>query len=452
MSSPAAQTADDPAPAADAPRRRVVFVSRRYGGEVGATTVRLQAYTRAVRRLGFDVEVVTRFPFAAARLAADEPRRRGWLCVETLDGCRVRRLRLPGEDRLEQGLDRVLRAIAGATGAPRILGMEAIDLLFACAILPWLLARRPDAIVVEQGPAWLALPLRLAARAGSALVLQISDVKSTAMARGLYGAVPADRIALASRLEARVWRSAARLVTVSGRQRDIIAARARIPPHAVALIPNGVEVDRIAPVDAAQRARAKQALGLSGRYVVLYAGLLGPAHDLETLVRAAALLGRDPAGGDVAVLIVGEGPRRRALRRLTDELGATNVRLLPGVAPAALAPFLAAADAGVSIERRGLADTVRAKLYLYMGAGLPILASDDGGEVREILQRAAAGVLVEPEDPAALAAAILRLRRSAAAAARFGENGRHYALAHHDRRVLADRFAGVVAEAVATRR
>lgn len=459
MPSPSAQrseaTAGPPLPAvaasAASTRRRVVFVTRRYGGEVGATSVRLQAYTRAVRQLGFEVSVLTRFPFPEARLAANRDDRRRWMQVDTIDDCPVRRLRMPAEERLERGLDRLLRRIARATGTPRILGMEAIDFLFACAALPWLLARRPDAIVVEQGPVWLALPLRVCTRAGSALVLQISDIKSTAMASGQYGLVPADRVALNASLEARAWRAATRVVTVTGRMRDIIVSRGRVPGHAVELIPNGVEIDRVRPAPAAERERSKRALGLDGRFVALYAGALGAAHDVETLVRAAALLREDPRGRDISVLIVGEGPRRSPLSRLITDLGIATVHLHRGVPPEALDPFLAAADLGVSTERRGPSTTLRAKLFLYMGAGLPVLATDDGGEVRALMRRAGAGLLADAEDPAALAAAIIRLRHDPDLAGRCADSGRRYAEAHHDRRLLARRFARVVAAAATAR-
>jgi glycosyltransferase involved in cell wall biosynthesis len=408
--------------------------------------VRLQAYTRAVRAQGFDVTVVTRFPFAERRRGRGLRR---WVLVETVNGCRVRRLRLPAEDLLESGLDLFLRGIARATSTARILGKEAIDFLFACLAVPWVLTQRPQVIVVEQGPVWLALPLRVCARAGTAVVLQISDVKSAAMARGRYGPVPADSIDLNARLETRVWRSATRLVTVTERLRAIIAARSRLPTSAVDLIPNGVELDCVAPTSAESRERCKRALGLGGRFVAIYAGTLGSAHDLETVVQAAVLLGGDPAGRHISLLIIGEGPRRRALTQLIPALGAANVRLLRGVPLEALGPFLGAADVGLSTEWRGLSDTLRAKLFLYMGARLPILATDDGGEVRELMDRSGAGLLVEPENAAALAAAIIRLQRDPASAERYAHNARRYAEAHHDRRVLAAHLARVVAEAAA---
>ena len=434
------------------PRRRAVVVSRRFGGEVGATTVRLQAYTRALHERGFDVLVVTRFPFPAARLGGGEHHRRRWTIEEAADGCRVRRLRLPAEAAMASGLDLLLRGVARVTGTARIRGMEAVDFLFACLALPWVLAGRPAVVIVEQGPVWLALPLRLCVRAGAAVVLQISDIKSAAMERGQYGPVSAPCIALNARLEARTWRAATRLVTVTERLRGIIRARAGLPPGAVELIPNGAELDLARPTSPEQKVRCKQALGLSRRFVVLYAGTFAAAHDLDTLVRAAGAMSRDPAGQDVAFLLVGEGSQKPSLRRRIGELGVTNVQLLPGVPLAELDPYLGAADVGVSTERRGLSDTVRAKLFLYMGAQLPVIATDDGGEVRELMAHAAAGLLVEPENPAALAAAILRLRHDPNLSDVHARNGRLYVEAHHDRRILAARFALVVEQAAAHRR
>jgi hypothetical protein len=124
---------------------------------------------------------------------------------------------------------------------------------------------------------------------------------------------------------------------------------------------------------------------------------------LQQFERAAALLREDPRGRDISVLIVGEGPRRSTLSRLITDLGIANVHLHRGVPPEALDPFLAAADLGVSTERRGPSTTLRAKLFLYMGAGLPVLATDDGGEVRSTLYEAVdaqiQGYLLKPYQP-----------------------------------------------------
>jgi glycosyltransferase involved in cell wall biosynthesis len=349
-------------------------------------------------------------------------------------------------------LDLLLRALALITRTARILGKEAVDFLFGCWALPWVLAYRPAVVVVEQGPVWLALPLRLCPHAGAPLVLQVSDIKSAAMARGQYGPVPENSIALNARLETRAWRSATRLVTVTERLRRIIGGRTGLPSNAIDLIPNGVELDLVAPASPERRAHCKRALGLGGRFIVLYAGTLGPAHDLQTLVDAADLLSRDPAGGDIAVVVIGEGAQRPSLARRIAELGLTNVSLVAGVPFDELEPYVAAADVGVSTERRGLSDTLRAKLFLYMGAQLPIVATDDRGEVRDLITRAASGLVVEPENAAALAAALLRLRRDHTLGDTQARNGRRYAEAHHDRRVLAARFAAVVEDAAVVAR
>lgn len=426
-------------------KRRVVLLTRRYGGEIGATTSRLSAYVGALQEAGAEVTVVTRFPFADDGTGAGRGPRVAYR-RDHVDGATVLRMRLPGARVLDRLLAGALRLGARRAGARALASGDLIELLHGVLALPVIAAVRPNVVIVEQGPAWLALPMWIVSRLGTPLVLQVSDIKSLAMARGQYGARPASRIALTRRIEDTCYRRAAAIVTVTASQRTHIAQRLHGREGALQLIPNGAELGVLGDVAAARRSDAKQRLGLGGRFVALYAGTFGAAHDLPTLLDAAERLRGVP---DIAVLLLGGGPLDAELQRAAAARGLTNVRFRPGVPVSELAPILAAADAGISTEIGGLRDTVRAKIYLYMAARLPVIATDDGGEVRALIDRAGAGLLVPPGDPAAIAARLLDLRRRPAVAATLGENGRRFVEQHHDRAQLASRFAEVVLRAAA---
>jgi len=426
--------------------RRIVLLTRRFGGEVTATTTRLRAYVSALQGAGVEVTVLTRFPFVyPGRTPDPRCKRRVWL-REQIDGAAVIRVRMPGQGILAALLDRALhlwaRLRGGRGGA--LLSAEIIDLLYGLLAMPLLAILRPRAIVVEQGPAWLALPVWIFARLGTPVVLQVSDVKSLLMEQGRYGEVAPARIALNRRLENVVYRRATSIVTVTQAMQAHIAHRLGRAPAAIHLIPNGAEIDAIGSADPTRREHYKRELGLDGKFVVLYAGTFGPAHDLPTLLEAARELRDVP---EIAFLLVGEGPLEWHVKQLADDWDLDNVSFRPGVPVAAMTPYLGAADAGVSIEIGGLRHTVRSKIYLYMAGRLPLIVTDDGGEARALLTKARSACLIPPGDAAAIVERILDLKRNPELAATLGNNGRGFVETYHDRGQLAQSFARVVMRA-----
>lgn len=154
----------------------------------------------------------------------------------------------------------------------------------------------------------------------------------------------------------------------------------------------GVDLDRFQPRD---RAEAKAALNLSGP-VILSVGALIPRKGQELLIRALA----DLPG--VTLLLAGQGEERGAYERLAESLGvADRVGFLGAVAHDQLPAYYAAADVmALPSASEGLANAwVEA-----LASGTPVVTADVGG-ARELIDRPAAGHIVERE-PRAIAAAI----------------------------------------------
>jgi glycosyltransferase involved in cell wall biosynthesis len=166
-----------------------------------------------------------------------------------------------------------------------------------------------------------------------------------------------------------------------------------MPAEKIAVHYTGVDLDRFRP--APDRAAAKAALGVTGPLFVAVGALIPrKAHHLA--IKALALL------PDGTLLIAGDGPERDRLRARADALGlGDRVRLLGRVAPDALTPIVAAADAAVLVSvSEGLANAwVEA-----IACGTPVIASDAGGAA-ELIDRPQAGSIVA-RDPAAIANAM----------------------------------------------
>jgi glycosyltransferase involved in cell wall biosynthesis len=174
-------------------------------------------------------------------------------------------------------------------------------------------------------------------------------------------------------------------------------------------------------------------------------GNLGIAQGLDIVLEAAALLRGEP----VRFRLVGDGPRRAELARAAGGLG--NVDLHDLVPVERVGAVLQACHALLVPLRAHplLADFMPSKLYDAMAVGRPAIVAAHG-EAAALVRETGAGVVVPPEDGAALAAAVRRLRSDPQAARRMGESGRA-AAATMARSRQVERLETVLEQAASTR-
>ena len=220
--------------------------------------------------------------------------------------------------------------------------------------------------------------------------------------------------ALAHRAERQVWTSATRVLAVTGVLKDMIAS-AGVDPARIAVVPNGVVLNRFLPAPFAGNADPE------GRLVLGFVGFVRPWHGLDTVIRAIAA--HNAAGGQaVALTVVGEGPARADLEALAAELGvAGNVHFTGLVDHARVPEMVAGFD--IALQPQVVAYASPLKIFDYMAAGRAIIAPDQPN-IREILVHEQTALLFDPADPAALWQAIARLLADAALRARLGAAAR----------------------------
>ncbi len=176
---------------------------------------------------------------------------------------------------------------------------------------------------------------------------------------------------------------------------------------------------------------------IAQRFSVVFAGNLGIAQSVETIVDAAEKL---LAHSDVRFFLVGSGSRLGWLRAEIARRGLANV-ILPGRFPLTAMSALYAAASALLVSLRDeaiFAYTIPSKLQGYMAAGRPIIASLNGEGAR-VVAEANAGIGCAAGDADALAAAVMHLRSlSPPERAVLGDNARRYAAEHYS----LDRLAG----------
>jgi glycosyltransferase involved in cell wall biosynthesis len=177
-------------------------------------------------------------------------------------------------------------------------------------------------------------------------------------------------------------------------------------------------------------------LGLQDKFLVLYAGAMGQAHDLYTVLRAARHLADQP---EIQFVFYGAGKERLHLEAEAHRLGLTNV-LFAGTCPKKDMPLvIAAADVCLAILQNlpMFRTTYPNKVFDYMASARPTVLVIDG-VVREVIEASGGGVFVEPGNDELLARTIRELSQDPGRVKQMGENARAYLVRHLDRR---DRLA-----------
>lgn len=162
---------------------------------------------------------------------------------------------------------------------------------------------------------------------------------------------------------------------------------------------------------------AHSPLTADGEITLVAAGRLETVKGFDILLNAMGRL--DGALADSQLVILGEGPERRRLETMIVELGLNGRVHLPGRVPNP-EDYYRKAFAVVVSSRFESGPNV---LVEAMSVGTPVISSDCPFGPRRILLNGEAGMLVAPEDPGAIAAAVMRLFEDQHLHARYREKG-----------------------------
>ncbi|MFD4665412.1 glycosyltransferase [Streptomyces halstedii] len=295
---------------------------------------------------------------------------------------------------------------------------------------------RPDAVVSQMPTlAGGVLGARIARRHGVPHLPVVQDLMGAAAAQsGIRGGGRAASAAGAA--ERYALRDAALVGVIH--ESFVPGVRALgVDAGRIRVVPNWSHV----PGPSADRAATRARLGWpEDTPVVLHSGNMGLKQGLDVLVGLARL------APHVRVVLMGDGNQRAALR--TSAAGLPNVDFLPPAGAAEFPDVLAAADVLAVTQRASVLDmSVPSKLTSYFVSGRPVVASvaAEGGTADEV-RRSGAGVLVAPEDPAALLAAVRRLAEDPAASDALGAHGPDYVAHHLSREAGLARFDALLTE------
>ena len=191
----------------------------------------------------------------------------------------------------------------------------------------------------------------------------------------------------------------------------------------VKLVPLGTDPEQFKPGLDAREVRARYRL--NGEPWVITVARLEPYKGIDMALKAVAECRR--GGLNVHYLVVGAGKKKKTYLKLAEELDiASAVRFVGNVPDPDLPLLLNSATAYIGVSRR--ADGTRVEgfgvaLAEASACGLPVIAGQSGG-LAEAVRDGETGLVVDPDDPAAVAAALKRLLGDQLLARRLGQGGR----------------------------
>jgi phosphatidyl-myo-inositol alpha-mannosyltransferase len=201
-------------------------------------------------------------------------------------------------------------------------------------------------------------------------------------------------------------------IAVSGAARHFIS---RYFPGEYRIIPNGVELERFQAAEPYEELR-------DGTLNILFVGRLEERKGLIHLLQAYHRLRKRKV--DARLLVVGDGPKRREYKRFVGLRGIRDVEFLGRVSDEEKVRYFASAD--IYCAPNTGQESFGIVLLEAMAAGVPIVASDIHG-FKNVMQRNVQGLLVEPKNARALAAALYTLARNDDLRHDMGEAGRERA-------------------------
>jgi glycosyltransferase involved in cell wall biosynthesis len=360
----------------DQHRLRLTYLNEAFRNFGPGPAVHGHALVRELRARGVQVEI---FPAAAGAGSEPGPRHRPTF-----------------RRRLRAHLPEYLNLLSGLQRTARRAGVL------------WVTRRNlPPDVILARHVAYDWSPWTAARLLGRPLVLEVNAAMY--LEKELVGVRPPRAL---RKMEEAQWRRATRVHVVSRQLAEIVAGSG-VPMDAIHVVPNGADPQPSCP--------PKREVGHPVR--VLFVGGFYPWHGLEHLLRAVSLI--PPEARALRLVLTGGGPESDKIRQMIASLGLGDIVDMPGrVSHAQVQDYLRSSDIAVAPypELKPFYFSPL-KLFEYMAAGLPVVASDQG-QISEVIESGRTGILYPPGDQKALAEAILYLVRNPARRREIGESAR----------------------------
>jgi len=238
-----------------------------------------------------------------------------------------------------------------------------------------------------------------------------------------------------------LYKRAEKIIVLLPYAKDYVASRG-ISPEKVFWLPNGVNLERFDhPAQLEEGSEVAEVFEqYRDKFKVVYTGAHGVPNGLDVIVEAARLI--QGKSENIHFILIGEGTEKSRLKEKAQSLGLVNITFCEPIPKQAVPSALLAADCLVysipafNIYRYGVSLN---KSFDYLASAKPVVMA--GNPQNNIVEEANAGIAVEPENPEALAEAIIEIYNMPEKKRKeLGMNGRHYIEQYHSTKILAQKL------------
>ncbi|WNS75109.1 glycosyltransferase family 4 protein [Bacillus sp. DTU_2020_1000418_1_SI_GHA_SEK_038] len=396
---------------------RVIYLCQHFPPETGAPQIRVYEVSKELISRGHQVEVITAFPHHPHGIIPEEYRGKFYM-FEEWDGIPVHR--------------------SWIYPSPKGSFWKRLASYFSftfSAFYSIMKSKPTDVIICNSPPLFLGITGYLGAKMKRAkFVFNVADIwPESAVELGILK--NKSFISLAEILERFLYKKSWKIATATEGIKDYMVKKGKSESD-VFLLPNGVNTDTFLPLPKDHELLEK--IGIQGKKVFMYAGALGYAQGLDSVLGAALLL-KDKLP-DVHFLFVGDGQEREKLVNMKEEFQLDNVTFYGSVPVSEMPRMFSICDYSVvSLRNIELFKGARpSKIFPAISSGKPVLYCGDG-ESAAILEEYHCGKIAPPENPEGIAAAIEKLMSvSDDEYQAMSENGRKLAIEQYSWKSIVD--------------
>ncbi len=305
----------------------------------------------------------------------------------------------------------------------------------------------PDVVITETDPFFLALLGRkLQKRTGCRFIAYLQDIYPD-VAVALGKASEGFLIKKLRHLLFNCYKKADRVIVLSNDMKQTCKQHG-VSESSLRVLPNWTDTTKIVPQK--QNNAFRMINGWNDKFLVMYSGNLGLAHELNALIDAAAMLKDNDT---IHFVIIGEGVQKKAITQRVTENNLANITIMEKQPYEKLAESLSAADVHFVSLKSGVEQCLfPSKVYGILASGSPLLAlASKSSELIQFIEEEQLGEVCDIDQPEtkvaeSLANSIVSLAENKDLAGEMGQRARQLAVQEFDRSVITARFGDLLHE------